>query len=66
MHLDRAGAKGFASCMATPPTSAPDAPPPPLGTWTRTYVATMVLAVVVIACLWLLTATCNVPLGSAR
>ncbi|MFN6147582.1 MAG: hypothetical protein ACK5AL_14565 [Planctomycetota bacterium] len=41
-------------------------PPPPLGSWRRTYAATIALALVVIALLWLLTALGNVPLGSAR
>ena len=32
----------------------------------RSYVATIVLAIVMIALLWLLTVNCNVPLGSVR
>lgn len=52
--------------MATSPPPGPAAPPPPLGDWRRTYIATMVLATLVIVLLWLLTALCNVPLGSAR
>jgi hypothetical protein len=48
---------------AMPPA---DDPPPPFGSWARTYTATIVLAVVVIALLWLLTTFGNVPLGSAR
>ena len=47
-------------------TNTPVDPPPPFGSWARTYTLTLVLAVLVIACLWVLTATCNTPLGSAR
>lgn len=54
--------------MQTTPSPGPaDSPePPPLGSWRRTYAATIVLALVVIALLWLLTSLGNVPLGSAR
>jgi hypothetical protein len=51
--------------MAEPTDRTTDGSPP-LGSWNRTYVATMALAVLVIALLWLLTATCNIPLGSAK
>lgn len=63
--LDLGRADRFAGAMAEPTDrDAPESPP--LGSWQRTYVATCALAVAVIALLWLLTATCNVPLGSAR
>jgi hypothetical protein len=55
--------------MHQPPPTGPAAspePPPPLGSWPRTYAATIGLAVLVIALLWLLTAFGNVPLGSVR
>jgi hypothetical protein len=52
--------------MHVDPNQAPSESPPPLGSWARTYWATIGLAVLVIALLWLLSATCNVPLGSAR
>lgn len=55
--------------MQTTPPPGPAAspePPPPFGSWPRTYAATMALAVLVIALLWLLTAVGNVPLGSVR
>ena len=55
----------FAGGMVEPTDRFTDGAPP-LGSWPRTYIATLVLAVVVIALLWLLTATCNIPLGSAR
>jgi hypothetical protein len=53
------------------PAVAPSSPGsgderPPLGSWPRTYLLTMALAVVVMALLWLLTAYGNTPLGSAR
>ena len=51
--------------MAEPNDRFPDESPP-LGSWKRTYIATIALAIAIIALLWLLTATCNIPLGSAR
>ena len=39
---------------------------PPLGSWQRTYLLTCLLACAVIGLLWLLTATSNIPLGSAK
>lgn len=52
----------------TPPPGLADSPepPPPFGSWPRTYAATIALAIVVIALLWLLTTYGNVPLGSVR
>ncbi len=44
----------------------PSASRPPLGSWPRTYAATIAVAIAVIALLWVLTAKWNVPLGSAR
>ena len=52
--------------MVDAPSPAPAESRPPLGSWPRTYALTMVLACVVIALLWLLTAYGNTPLGSAR
>ncbi|MBL8752846.1 MAG: hypothetical protein JNK15_06050 [Planctomycetes bacterium] len=52
--------------MQSDPSPTPKDPPPPFGSWARTYAASLVLAVAVIALLWLLTAFGNVPLGSAR
>jgi hypothetical protein len=51
----------------TPPPGLADSPePPPFGSWPRTYAASIALAIVVIALLWLLTTYGNVPLGSVR
>ena len=52
--------------MAATESSDPSEPRPPLGSWPRTYVATMVLAAVTIALLWALTAFGNTPMGSVR
>jgi hypothetical protein len=55
--------------MAGTPSPLPPAPPPeapPLGSWPRTYATVAVLAVLVMALLWWLTARFNVPLGSAK
>lgn len=57
----------FAGGMHAP--TAPDPagdPRPPLGSWPRTYAATIVLAIVVMLLLWWLTVAANTPLGSAR
>lgn len=69
MHLDRGGAKGFASCMATTPTRAPsESPPPhepPLGSWARTYALVCLLAVAVMALLYWFTAHYQIRMGGA-
>jgi hypothetical protein len=49
----------------TAPDPAGD-PRPPLGSWPRTYAASIALAIVVMLLLWWLTAAANTPLGSAR
>jgi hypothetical protein len=62
MPLDRTLVSRFAIAMVD------DVPGerPPLGSWARTYAATIALAVLMIALLWLLTAFGNTPLGAAR
>ncbi len=65
----RAPRRGLLAAMHQPPPTGPAASPepqPPLGSWPRTYAATIGLAVLVIALLWLLTAFGNVPLGIVR
>ena len=66
MHLDRGAPTRFASDMASDLQRQSVDPPPPLGSWSRTYAATILLAIVVIVLLWLLTAQCNVPIQGAR
>jgi hypothetical protein len=53
---------------AAPDPKGPNADEPaaPLGSWPRTYAATIALAIVVMLLLWWLTAAANTPLGSAR
>lgn len=52
--------------MAPASSHDPGDAPPPFGSWPRTYLLSMLLACVVMALLWLLTAYGNTPLGSAR
>ena len=66
--LDPPQRAGFAIAMdaAPSPSPQPHDEPPPLGSWSRTYAAVAAVAVLVMLLLWWLTATFQVPLGSAK
>lgn len=49
--------------MAEGPGREPDEPPPPLGSWSRLYAVVCVLAIAVMALLWLFTRWFHIRLG---